>query len=63
MTNVAVMGNPETARETYKDGVISLQRNFMNGINTDRENPSHLHLKFDVEIPVISPDRGENERR
>ena len=60
MTNVAVMGNQETARETYrKDEEIPLQRNFMNGINTDRVIPPHLHLKIDVEIPVISPDKGE----
>jgi len=53
-------GNQKTARETYrKDEGIPLQRNFMNGINTDREIPPHLHLKIDVEIPVINPDKGE----
>lgn len=59
-TNGAVMGNPETARGTYrKDEVIPLQRKFMNGINSDREIPAHLQLSFDVEIPVISADKGE----
>lgn len=59
-TNGAVMGNPETARDTYrKDEVIPLQRKFMNGINSDREIPLHLHLRFDAEIPVINPDKGE----
>lgn len=59
-TNGAVMGNPETARTTYrKDEVIPLQRKFMNGINLDREIPQHLHIHFDVEIPVINDDKGE----
>ncbi|MES4611013.1 MAG: phage portal protein [Ewingella sp.] len=59
-TNGAVMGNPETARNTYrKDEVIPLQRKFMNGINSDREIPAHLHLNFDVEIPVIDAEKGE----
>jgi len=56
----SALPNPETARQTYrKDEVIPLQRKFMNGVNSDPEIPAHLHLKFDVEIPVITPDKGE----
>lgn len=59
-TNGAVMGNPETARTTYrKDEVIPLQRKFMNGVNNDPEIPPRLHLNFDVELPVITADKGE----
>lgn len=59
-TNGAVMGNPETARATYrKDEVIPLQRKFMNGVNMDREIPPRLQLRFDVEIPVIPDEKGE----
>lgn len=54
------MGNPETARGTYrKDEVIPLQRKFMNGVNADREVPERLHLKFDVETAIINTDKGE----
>lgn len=46
-TNGSVMGNPETARETYrKDEIIPVQRKFANAINSDPEIPQHLHLKF-----------------
>lgn len=59
-TNGAVMGNPETARGTYrKDEVIPLQRKFMNGVNADREVPEHLRLNFDVETATINTDKGE----
>lgn len=59
-TNGAVMGNPETARTTYrKDEVIPQQRKFMNGVNNDPEIPAHLHLIFDVEIPAITAEKGE----
>lgn len=52
-TNSAVMGNPDTARNTYrKDEIIPLQRKFMTGINSDPEIPAHLHLQFDVTGPV-----------
>lgn len=55
-TNGAVMGNPDTARTTYrKDEVIPLQRKFMTGINSDPEIPLRLHLHFDIE----SDDEGE----
>lgn len=50
-TNGAVLGNPETARETYrKDEVIPLQRKIMNAVNTDPEIPAHLHLHFDIDL-------------
>ncbi|MFJ5422259.1 phage portal protein [Pectobacterium parvum] len=59
-TNGAIMGNPDTARTTYrKDEVIPLQRKFMSGVNTDSEIPAHLHLKFDAETPSITDDKGE----
>ncbi|GKW31372.1 phage portal protein [Pectobacterium carotovorum subsp. carotovorum] len=59
-TNGAVMGNPDTARTTYrKDEVIPLQRKFMNGVNTDNEIPAHLHLRFDVETPSITDDKAK----
>ncbi|EAB3492529.1 phage portal protein, partial [Salmonella enterica] len=59
-TNGAVMGNPETARTTYrKDEVIPLQRKLMNGVNNDPEIPPHLHLHFDVDIPAITAEKGE----
>lgn len=59
-TNGAVMGNPETARTTYrKDEVIPLQRKLMNGVNNDPEIPAHLHLVFDVDIPAITTEKGE----
>ncbi|MHC9057781.1 phage portal protein [Pantoea sp. y20] len=59
-TNGAVMGNPETARATYrKDEVIPLQRKFMAGINNDPEIPAHLHLHFDVTKPV--KDTGNSD--
>lgn len=49
-TNGAVMGNPETARATYrKDEIIPIQRKFMTGIKSDAEIPEHLHLNFDIE--------------
>jgi PBSX family phage portal protein len=59
-TNGAVMGSPETARDTYrKDEVIPLQRKFMTGINSDPEIPAHLHLRFDIDIAAVSEDKGE----
>nr|DAY83013.1 MAG TPA: portal vertex protein [Caudoviricetes sp.] len=59
-TNGAVKGNPETARTTYrKDEVIPLQRKYMNDVNNDPEIPPRLHLNFDVELPVITADKGE----
>lgn len=59
-TNGAVMGNPETARTTYrKDEVIPLQHKFMNGVNNDPEIPPRLRLNFDVELPIITADKGE----
>ncbi|UEM40066.1 phage portal protein [Pectobacterium aquaticum] len=59
-TNGAVMGNPDTARTTYrKDEVVPLQRKFMNGVNTDNEIPAHLHLRFDVETPSITDDKAK----
>lgn len=59
-TNGAVMGNPETARDTYrKDEVLPLQRKFMTGINTDPEIPERLHLKFDLNLPAAGDSKGE----
>lgn len=59
-TNGAVMGNPETARATYrKDEVIPLQRKFMTGINNDPEIPASLHLRFD--IPDAADNAGNSE--
>ena len=58
-THGSVMGNPETARDTYrKDEVIPLQRKFMTGINSDPEIPTRLHLNFDVDIADISANKG-----
>jgi len=59
-TNGAIMGDPEKTRATYrKDEVIPLQRKFIDGVNSDPEIPARLHLKFDVETPVISTNKGE----
>lgn len=46
-TNGSVMGNPETARDTYrKDEIIPVQKKFAELISSDPEIPQHLHLKF-----------------
>lgn len=59
-TNGAVMGNPDTARNTYrKDEIIPLQRKFMTGINSDPEIPAHLHLQFDVTEPDKDTGNGD----
>jgi hypothetical protein len=31
----------------------------MNDVNNDPEIPPRLHLNFDVELPVITADKGE----
>lgn len=49
-SNAAGLGDPVKARETYRqDEVIPLQRMIMDAVNTDRDVPAHLHLKFDIE--------------
>ncbi|WP_279050083.1 phage portal protein [Cedecea davisae] len=59
-TNGAIMGDPEKARATYrKDEIIPLQRKFMNGFKDDPEIPELLRLKFDIETPAISDEKGE----
>lgn len=45
--NAAGLGNPETARETYrKDEILPVQRRFMAAVNEDSDVPGYLHLKF-----------------
>ncbi|MEG0208809.1 MAG: phage portal protein [Hafnia sp.] len=52
-TNVAGLGDPVKARDTYRqDEVIPLQRKFMVAINSDRDIPRPLHLQFHVETTV-----------
>lgn len=47
-TNGSIMGNPETARDTYrKDEVLPLQLKIMRAINEDPEIAKRLHLYFD----------------
>ncbi|RQM39134.1 phage portal protein [Erwinia psidii] len=59
-TNSAGLGNPETARSTYrKDEVIPLQRKIMNAVNNDPEIPASLHLIFDLKQPTNTPEQGE----
>lgn len=49
-TNAAGLGNPDTARETYKkDEVYPVQRRLAAAVNSDPEVPGHLHLKFSDE--------------
>ncbi len=50
-SNAAGLGDPEKARETYrKDEIIPLQRMLMEAINSDRDVPEYLHVKFSMEI-------------
>ena len=45
--NAAGLGNPETARETYrKDEILPVQRRFIAAVNEDPDVPGYLHLKF-----------------
>lgn len=59
-TNGSVMGNPETARDTYrKDEVIPIQKKFAKAVNDDPEVPVHLHLKFVIDIEPEPAPKGE----
>ena len=45
--NAAGLGNPETARDTYrKDEVLPIQRRLAAAVKNDPEVPDRLHLTF-----------------
>lgn len=59
-TNGAVMGNPETARSTYRlDEVLPVQRKFMTAVNSDPEIPARLHLRFETDDTKALQNKGE----
>ncbi|WP_447880016.1 phage portal protein [Serratia fonticola] len=51
--NTGGLGDPGKARDTYRqDEVIPVQRMIMDAINSDPDVPAHLHLKFNLDMPL-----------